>query len=1038
MTDMNKGAQIIRSMITHKRIVYLLVFGLVGLGIVGLFFMNKDEFPTFEIKQGLVAGVYPGATAKEVESQLTKPLEDILFSFSEVNRETTYSYSKDGICYIYVDLTVPARMKDEVWSKIKLKLDAARMTLPPGVLAVAVLDDFSSVSALLIALESDDKSYKEMSEYAEELSKRLKKISQVANVAVIGEQSEEIAVTIDMEKLTNYGISPSSIVLDYQTSGMNIVSGSFNTDYTTSPVHVNSLISSEKEIADKIVYADPAGHSIRLSDIANIERRYKEPSSFVKYNGNTAVILSVEMRPDNNIVAFGREVDKVLEQFRKDMPESVNMSIITDQPKVVGTSVSSFLRDLFISMVVVILVMLMLFPLHSALIASSGVPVCTAIALAIMFLVGIDLNTVTLAALIVVLGMIVDDSIITMDGYMDKLGRGMKRVDASCASAKELFMPMFMATMAICLMFFPSLGIISGYLGEFVTSFPWVISIALGISLIYAMLVVPSMEVKYITSAQSKSNNILVRGQKKFFDGMQKGYDRMEAFCFRHPALTLLSGLGAVVLGVVFFFQLTVQMMPMAARNFFAVEIYLENGSAVKQTEKVADSLQRILCKDPRVKSVTSFIGTGAPRFNAIYAPILPGPNCAQLIVNTASVKATEEVLSEYEKIYEHYFPNALVRFKQMDYQAVTSPVSIEIVGADQESMKPFADRIRAYMMGMSDQLKWVHSDCDGFTSSVRVELDPEESARLGVNKTLLSLSLAGTLQGQPVGTIWEGNRKVPVTLYSREVNKEMDYDVLENQMVSTLVPGVTVPLRQVAELKPTWELECYPRKAGVEMVTVMADMKYGFSQPVAMKKIDRFIQDSIVPELPEGVSIHYGGLSSMNGDVVPEILMSFVCAVLVLFFFMLFHFKKISLALLTLVLSSLCLFGAFFGLWVFGLDFGLTAVLGLISLVGIIVRNGIIMFEYADELRVVNKLDVKEAAMEAGKRRMRPIFLTSCTTALGVLPMILANDVLWKPMGVVICFGTMMSILLVVLIMPVSYWQVYKHVKMEDPLDEE
>lgn len=175
-----------------------------------------------------------------------------------------------------------------------------------------------------------------------------------------------------------------------------------------------------------------------------------------------------------------------------------------------------------------------------------------------------------------------------------------------------------------------------------------------------------------------------------------------------------------------------------------------------------------------------------------------------------------------------------------------------------------------------------------------------------------------------------------------------------------------------------------------------------------------------------------------MNGDVVPEILMSFVCAVLVLFFFMLFHFKKISLALLTLVLSSLCLFGAFFGLWVFGLDFGLTAVLGLISLVGIIVRNGIIMFEYADELRVVNKLDVKEAAMEAGKRRMRPIFLTSCTTALGVLPMILANDVLWKPMGVVICFGTMMSILLVVLIMPVSYWQVYKHVKMEDPLDEE
>lgn len=1035
---MDKGAQIIRSMIAHKRIVYLLVFGLVGLGIAGLGFMNKDEFPTFEIKQGLVAGVYPGATAKEVESQLTKPLEDILFSFSEVNRETTYSYSKDGICYIYVDLTVPARKKDEVWSKIKLKLDAARMTLPPGVLAVAVLDDFSAVSALLISLDSDDKSYKEMSEYANELSKRLKKISQVANVAIIGEQSEEIAVTIDMEKLTNYGISPSSIVLDYQTSGVNIISGSFNTDYTTSPVHINSLIATEKEIADKIVYADPTGHSIRLSDIATIERRYKEPSSFVKYNGNMAMILSVEMRPDNNIVAFGREVDKVLDEFRKDIPSTVNMNIITDQPKVVGTSVSSFLRDLFISMLVVIFVMLMLFPMNSALIASSGVPVCTAVALAVMFLVGIDLNTVTLAALIVVLGMIVDDSIITMDGYMDKLGRGMKRVDAACASAKELFLPMFMATTAICLMFFPSLGIISGYLGEFVTSFPWVISIALITSLVYAMLVVPSMEVKYITQARSTSNNFLVRTQKKFFDGMQKGYDRLEEFCFRHPAGTLLTGLGAVLLGVFFFFQLTIQMMPMAARNFFAVEIYLENGSAVKQTEKVADSLQKILGQDPRVKSVTSFIGTGAPRFNAIYAPILPGPNCAQLIVNTTSLKATDEILAEYESRYEHYFPNALIRFKQMDYQAVPSPIAIEISGASQEKLKPVADRIRAHMMGMDNQLKWVHSDCDGFTSSVRVNLDPEEAARLGVNKTLLSLSLAGTLQGQPVGSIWEGNRQVPVTLYSREVTKEMDYEVLENQMVSTLVPGVTVPLRQVANLEPMWELESYPRKAGEEMVTVSADVKFGLSQPVAMKEIDRFIQDSIVPDLPEGVSIHYGGLSSMNGDVVPEILLCFVCAVLVLFFFMLFHFKKISLALLTLALSSLCLFGAFFGLWLFGLDFGLTAVLGLISLVGIIVRNGIIMFEYADELRSVKGIDVKEAAMEAGKRRMRPIFLTSCTTALGVLPMILANDVLWKPMGVVICFGTMLSIVLVVLIMPVSYWQVYKHVKMGGSLDEE
>lgn len=1029
---MERKSNIIRGIIAQRRIVYLILGMLILVGIFGLSYMNKDEFPTFEIKQGLVVGVYPGAGAKEVETQLTKPLEDLLFSFSEVNRQATYSYSKDGICYIYVDLTVPAKMKDEVWSKIKLKLDASRMLLPPGVLAVAVLDEFSSVSALLIAMESPDKSYSEMKQYAQSLSKRLKAIPEVANVSVVGTQGEEIAVTVDMDKLSSYGISPATLLLNYQSSGLQILGGSFKTGQVSSPVHFKSTLTSEKEIADQIVYQDPSGSVVRLGDVATVERKYKRPSSLVKYNGHTALILSVEMRPDNNIVAFGREVDKVLASFSEELPPSVSMSRITDQPKVVSTSVYSFLRDLLISMAVVIFVMLMLFPMRSALIASSGVPVCTAVSLAVMFLTGIDLNTVTLAALIVVLGMIVDDSIITMDGYMDKLGHGMPRVDAACASAKELFMPMFMATAAICLMFFPAMKVITGYLGEFVTFFPWVVAIALSTSLAYAMLVVPSLEVRFIGTAKPEGNSLLSRMQKKFFDGMQKGYEYLEAWCFRHPRTTLLSGVGVVCLGIFFFFQLNIQMMPMAAREYFAVEIYLENNASLEQTEAVADSLQELLLADKRVKSVTSFIGTGAPRFNAIYPPIVPASNAAQLIVSTFSMKGTEALLQEYESRYEHAFPQALLRFKQMDYQAVTAPVSVELSGAPQEILKPYADSVRDFMRSLGDQLQWVHSDCDGFVSSVRVDLDPEEAARLGVNKALLSLALAGALDGQPITTIWEGDKSVPVTLYGNLSGEKEGYASIGNQMVPTMIPGVSVPLRQVASLHPVWELENYPRKAGVETVTVVADMKFGKSHPVVMKEIESYVEEELKPGLPEGVEISYGGLSSVNKEVGPEIFLAFVCAVLVLFFFMLFHFKKISLALLTLLLSTLCLFGAFFGLWLFGLDFGITAVLGLISLVGIIVRNGIIMFEYADELRFKQGIDVKTAAEEAGKRRMRPIFLTSCTTALGVLPMILSQDSLWKPMGVVICFGTMLSIVLIVIIMPVSYWQIFRRSKTQ------
>ena len=981
---------------------------------------------------GLIVGIYPGADAEEVEAQLTTPLEEVLFSFSEISRENTTSYSKNGMCYIYTDLTTPASTKNEVWSKIKLKLDATKQTLPAGVLAVAVMDDFSAVSSLLIALESEDKSYGELKGYADELSYRLREIPDLANVRIIGEQSEEIAVTLDMERLSSYGISPSSIMVACQASGMQPVSGTFSTEYVSSPIRVDNTVSSEREIADKIIYSDPAGNVLRLKDVARIERRVQEPSAIVGYNGNSALVLSVEMRPENNIVAFGKEVDGVLDAFGKTLPDSVEISKITDQPQVVRMSVVSFIRDLVISMLVVIVVMLMLFPMRSALIASSGLPVCTAVTLAVMYLTGIDLNTVSLAALIVVLGMIVDDSIITMDGYMDKLGKGLSRTEAACASARELILPMCTSTFAIGLMLFPIKGLISGYLGDFVATFPWVIAVALFSSLAYAIFVVPSLEVRYIKSHTASGNNFFVRGQTAFFNGMQKGYEVLQSACFRHPKITILIGVLTVALGVVMFLNVNVQMMPKAARECFVVEIYLESGSGIDKTRAVSDSLQKILLKDKRVESVTAFVGSSSPRFHATYAPQTPSPDFAQFIVNTVSTKATEAVLRDYETKYQHYFTNALVRFKQMDYQAVSAPVEIKVSGADYARIQPIADSIKHFMYcNLDDRLQWIHTSSEGTSSFVDVRLDPDESSRLGVNRAMLSMSLAGSFNSLPVATLWEGDVKVPVNLYSESVSDTMSYDAVANQMVPTVVPGVSVPLRQVADIIPEWRPETYARTGGVETITVGADMKYGCSQPDAMKAIKSYIKE-IEPSLPDDVTITYGGLSSMNSDVTPEILLSFICAVGILFIFLLIHFKKVSVSILTIVLSSLCLFGSFFGLWIFGLDFGLTSVLGLISVVGIIVRNGILMFEYAEELRFVKGWDIKEASIEAGKRRMRPIFLTSSATALGVLPMIIAGDALWMPMGVVICFGTMLSIVLITLIMPVSYWQLFKNSKQE------
>ena len=1027
-----KDKGIISGSIRNQKIVWIVVAVVVVFGIYALVDMKKDEFPAFTIRQGIVAGVYPGANSEEVEAQLTKPLEQLLFAMPEVDRKGTYSITKEGMCYIYTSLDESVKDKDIAWSKIRHKINEAKtLSFPAGVLAIAVIDDFGNTSSLLIAMESTDKTYREMHSYTDDLTRRLREIPQMGNVRVMGEQNEEIAVTVDKEKLSFYGISPNTLMLQYASQGLLTTSGAMETDDFDLPLHIDNPMVSEQELEEQIIYSDAAGNTIRLRDVATVERRMAEPSKVVNFDGDNALIISVEMRKGYNIVAFGKEVDKVLTAFKQTLPDSVQLYRITDQPKVVQKSVSSFLRDLVISMIVVIAVMLLLFPIRTALIASSGLPVCTAVSIGLMYLFGIELNTVTLAALIVVLGMIVDDSIINIDGYIDKLSQGYKPFDAAVSSAKELFMPMFIATAAIACMFFPMTRIITGPLGEFVQLFPWTVAFSLMSSLAYAMLVIPSLEIMFIKpETDQPKHNGFVKAQMRFFNFLQGLYDKMQSHCFKHPHFTIGLGLGSIALGVLMFLALNVQMMPMAERDCFAVEIRLPEGSSLEATTRISDSLQRMMLADKRVTSVTAFIGESAPRFHTTYSPSIPAKNLSQLIVNTTSKQTTEALLKEWDDKYSYYFPEAHVRFRQLDYQAVSTPVEIYVYGDDYTKTAPVAQQIKDYMLTLDKELRWVHTDYDEQLPSVKVTMKPEECARLGLTKGFLSLDLATTLNGQPLTTVWEGDRGIPVKLYSKQNYDPNDYESVQNQLIPTMVPGTNVPLRQVADISPEWHPAQLVHRNGKNVVTVAADMKFWKPQTVSMKKIQTYIDTEIRPNLPEGVSIEYGGLSSLNTNVIPQLLKSLIAAILVLLVFLVAYFKKMNLAVLTLGSSSLCMFGAFFGEWIFGLDFGMTSLLGVVSLIGIVMRNGIVMYEYAETLRFDEGLPVKEAAMKAGSRRMRPIFLTSATTALGVLPMIITRNPLWMPMGVVICFGVVLSMVIILAVMPVMYWQIFRKSK--------
>ena len=1039
MTIKSKRNHIMTAIRKH-RLVSFVVLVLVLFGLWSLPHMNKDEFPQFTIRQGVVAAVYPGATAQEVEDQVTKRLERYLFTFPEVSKSTTFSVTEDGVAYIYADLRVEVTDKDEVWSKIKHGLNLFKQTdLPPGVLAIVVVDDFGNTSSMLLAVESSQRTPRELEAYSLQVCDRLRTIPEMGKVKIEGTQQEEIALTVDIDKAASYGIHPDMLLGELALQGLRTTGGEIQAENGVSQIHVEVPYRAEYELGEQIIYSDPAtGQTIRLRDIATIERRYEKAKKYIEHyeaesnvgsqgtDGASCVLINIEMMPGRNIVAFGEKVEKILDEQRALLPPDVRFHRITDQPKVVSTSVMSFLRDLMFSIVVVILVMLVLFPLRTALVSSTGVPVCTAVCVGLMYLTGIELNTVTLAALIVVLGMIVDDSVIVIDGYSDLLDKGHSRGYAAVESTSMLFIPMSLATCAIAGMFFPMTRIITGPLGEFVQLFPWAVSFALTASIFYAVWVIPYLSIRFIRKRSEAEQNRFERGQNRFFAFLQNLYHDQLTRCFRHPWLTLGAALCSLALGLFLFSHLNIQMLPKAERECFAVEIHLPAGSSLEETAFVADSMARVLNRDKRVRSVTSFVGQASPRFHATYTPQMAAPNYAQFIVNTTSQHATAAILKEYTPLYEDAFPNAYVRFKQMDYQPVKNPLEVRLEGPDLDELVPLADSIKAYMAGVPE-LHWAHTDYEDFSRSVTVRLKPDEATRLGITQTQLSLYLNRALGGQQLTTVWEDDYRVPVMLYVQG-SDTVNCAELEEMLVPTVYPGVWVPVRQVATIEPSWHHSSITRRNSIRSLTVGADLRGKEPQPRQQKKLEKYVDEHIRPQMPADATISYGGLTAMNNMVIPQLVWSVVAALMVLLVLVIWHFGKLGVAVLTLSTSMLCIFGACLGLYIFRLDFSITALLGLVSLIGIIVRNAIIMYEYAEQLRKEKLLSAREAAYEAGLRRMRPIFLTSATTALGVVPMIVAHTSLWMPMGVVICFGTIFTLPLVVTVLPIAYWKVFDH----------
>lgn len=1015
----HKKTGFIEAAMRYRNIVILIAVVFMLIGVVALKKMARNEFPQFTIRQGVVVGVYPGATSAEVEAQLTTEVENYIFGYSEVKKSKTYSLSKEGMMYIFVELNDDVKNADQFWSKLKHGLNEMKMTLPTGVLALIADSDFGDTSALLITLSSDTKSYKELEKELKKLEAECRKIPATSKIKHFGLQKEQIFVNVKPELLNEYNIKSISLLGSYLPNGMVNYAGTLKDGKYDLSVHLPTNFESEKDLANEIVYSDPNGNVVRLKNIATIERRYEDPDNYIRQNGKKTILLSLEMQNGNNIVEYGAEIDKAIETFKKNASDEIEVAKISELPKYVDESVSNFMHEFLIAIIAVILVTMLLLPLRVASVAGITVPIAVLITLAFLYFFGIELHTVSLAALILVLGMIVDNSIVVIDNHVEKIDHGISPWHAAIKSAKELLTPIITATLAIMAAYIPLGFMVPGTAGEFMQPLPIVVSIALVVSVLVAVFLVPYLNFVFIKKGLKKPET--EKKGKSLLDLIQRWFDASLEWAFRHSKTVILAGIALVILAVVLFKNLDQQMFPEMERNQFACEVYLPTGASLESTTQIVDSLEKVMLKDKRVTNVTSFIGTSSPRFHTVYAPNMPSPNYGQLLINTISNEATRQIVNDYSPEYSEGFPNAHVKFKILAMQDAKAPIEIRISSDSIKDIREVEAQVNEILI-KTKGINWMRDNWDQKQQILKVNLDRDKANRLGYSKSSVSTSLMIGLDGLPLTTIWEDDYPVEVRL-SEETKGSKNINTLADQYVTSMVGFTGSPLRSFATFTPDWTEGTIVRRNGTRTLTILID-----NQPErAASSIFEEIQPQIEKlKLPESTSINYGGDYESQLDTFIPMTYALVLSIVLIFFIILFQFKKIKLSLIIMSTMILSLPGTAIGLTLMNYPFSTTAFIGIISLCGMVVRNGIILIDYACELKEKGKIPTREAALAAGKRRMRPIFLTSAAASAGVIPMILSRSSLWGPVGTVICFGLLISMVLTLYILPILYSLAY------------
>ena len=1004
-----RGLNLSEWAIRHRTLVLFLMLVLSGAGSAAYLSLGRSDDPKFTVKTMVLSVTWPGATSEEMALQVTDKIEKKLQEVPYFDYVQSYSQPDSVTFYLYLQDSTPPDAVPDSWYQVRKKLDDIRATLPPGVQGPFVNDEFGDVYALLYALSTDGFTPAELKTHLEEVRNRLLRVPDVKKVDLLGLRDQKIFVELSYRKLAALGVSPQ--VLFESLREQNAVAGAGFVETHQDRVHLRVAGKLKTVDAIKAVPVQAGGQVLRLGDLAHVYRGYEDPPTQVMYHDGEPVYgLGIAMTEGGNILALGRNVAAEMKAIQAALPAGITAEQVVSQPIVVDNSIREFVRSLAEALAIVLVVTFISLGWRTGIVVALSVPLVLTTTFVIMKASGIGLHRVSLGALIIALGLLVDDAIIAVEMMAVKMAQGFDRFRAATFAYASTGFPMLTGTLVTAAAFLP-VGFARASAGEYATTIFWVTGIALLVS--WAVAVVFTPVLGYWLLSDGKAHG----GQDLYQTPIYRRFRRLVVACLDHRHIVVALTTLCFVLSVIGFRYVPQQYFPDSERPELMVDLWLKDGSSIEATAgQLKDFERRVLADDPDILHYASFLGTGAPYFYLSFTPTLKHANYAQVMVVTKGGAAREAVRTRLIETFKRDFPLVRGRVARLEYgPPVGYPVQFRVEGPEPMQVREIAYRVRDAMR-QNRHVRDVNLDWNELSRVVRLEVDQDRARLLGLTPQDIADQLQTLFSGTAVTQYREGIETIDVV--ARAVPAErLDLDRLDSVVIAT-ASGAPVPLAQAAKVTYAFEEPKIWRRSRDTTISVRADVVDGNEGPTVTAELLPAIQ-RLEPSLPDGFRIEVGGAAEAAAKSQAAVNKLFPLMILILVSLLMIQLQSFSRLFLVLLTAPLGLMGVTASLLLLQAPFGFVAMLGVIALAGMTMRNSVILVDQIDQ-DVTAGSDLWTAIVDATIRRARPIVLTALAAVLAMIP--LTRSVFGGPMAVAIMGGLTGATVLTLLYLPALY----------------